>query len=237
VAACCSCQSLALLLAAVPRCLSSKYFFWDPDHAWLSLGRYGALREISWVASQHAAGAAAFRYYYLGFYIHSCPKMAYKAEYPPSELLCPQRQVWVRFGDTVREAFDHCPYVVLSDLPGVQIRPNLSVPRQLPAAAAAAAGMLAGAAAASSNGAGGLQGRAQSLSTEQQQQQVERPALDGQLLLVMKQPVRWGVLRESGLLDEGDVGVMEEQLTAWRRVVGETSRTLLYATAQDMLSV
>jgi hypothetical protein len=49
--------------------------------------------------------------------------------------------------------------------------------------------------------------------------------------------VRWGVLRESGLLDEGDVGVMEEQLTAWRRVVGETSRTLLYATAQDMLSV
>jgi arginine-tRNA-protein transferase len=36
------------------RCLSSKYFFWDPDYAWLSLGRYGALREIDWVRQAHA---------------------------------------------------------------------------------------------------------------------------------------------------------------------------------------
>ncbi|KAF6265845.1 arginine-tRNA-protein transferase [Scenedesmus sp. NREL 46B-D3] len=79
----------------LPRCLSSKYFFWDPDHAWLSLGRYGALREIEWVQQAHAGGASDLRYYYLGYYIHTCPKMAYKAEYAPSELLCPQRQVWV----------------------------------------------------------------------------------------------------------------------------------------------
>jgi arginine-tRNA-protein transferase len=225
----------AAAAAVFSRCLSSKYFFWEPDYAWLSLGRYGALQEISWVAKQHAAGAPDFRYYYLGYYIHSCPKMAYKAEYLPSELLCPQRQVWVRFGDPVRQAFDRSPYVVLSDLPGVQMRPNLSVPRQPPAAAAA--GTSAGAAdAPTGNGAGGLEMRAQNLSSEQQVQQLERQALDGQLLFVMKQPVRWGALRDSGLLDDGDIEIMEEQLTAWRTVVGETARTLLYATAQDMLS-
>jgi hypothetical protein len=36
------------------RCLSSKYFFWDPEYAWLSLGRYGALREINWMQQAHA---------------------------------------------------------------------------------------------------------------------------------------------------------------------------------------
>jgi hypothetical protein len=37
----------------------------------------------------------------MGYYIHNCPKMSYKAEYAPSELLCPQRQVWVRINQTV----------------------------------------------------------------------------------------------------------------------------------------
>jgi len=215
------------------RCLSSKYFFWDPDHAWLSLGRYGALREISWVADQHAAGAADLRYYYLGYYIHTCPKMAYKAEYSPSELLCPKRQVWVRISDTVRQALDRARYVVLSDLPGVQMQQNLSVPRLPPAGAAA----VQDGSGASSAGHGSMVGL-EKLSQEQQiqQRQRERQALDAQLLFVMKQPVRWGALRDSGVLDDDDISLLEEQLTAWRAAVGETSRTLLYATAQGLLS-
>jgi len=34
-------------------------------------------------------------YYYLGFYIHSCPKMRYKGAYVPSDLLCPETYTWV----------------------------------------------------------------------------------------------------------------------------------------------
>ena len=31
----------------------------------------------------------------MGFYIHSCPKMRYKAQYLPSEIVCPETLVWI----------------------------------------------------------------------------------------------------------------------------------------------
>ena len=74
----------------LPGCLSSKYLFWDPDYAFLSLGKYSALQEIGWV-KENQAYSASLQYYYLGYYIHSCCKMRYKAAYYPSELLCPLR--------------------------------------------------------------------------------------------------------------------------------------------------
>lgn len=74
----------------LPRCLSSKYLFWDPDLAFLSLGKYSALQEIDWV-KQSQLSCPSLEYYYLGYYIHSCNKMRYKAAYRPSELLCPLR--------------------------------------------------------------------------------------------------------------------------------------------------
>lgn len=74
----------------LPRCLSSKYLFWDPDYAFLSLGKYSALQEIDWV-KENQIHCPSLQYYYLGYYIHSCRKMRYKAAYHPSELLCPLR--------------------------------------------------------------------------------------------------------------------------------------------------
>lgn len=74
----------------LPRCLSSKYLFWDPDFAFLSLGKYSALQEISWV-KENQTHCPSLQFYYLGYYIHSCNKMKYKASYWPSELLCPFR--------------------------------------------------------------------------------------------------------------------------------------------------
>ncbi|KAH7672919.1 Arginyltransferase protein [Dioscorea alata] len=97
----------------LPRCLSSKYLFWDPEFSFLSLGKYSALQEINWVkeAGIHCPG---LQYYYLGYYIHSCSKMRYKAAYHPSELLCPLRYKWVPFY-IARPLLDEKPYVVLSD--------------------------------------------------------------------------------------------------------------------------
>lgn len=74
----------------LPKCLSSKYLFWDPDFAFLSLGKFTALKEIQWVREMQAH-CPNLEYYYLGYYIHSCNKMRYKAAYRPSELLCPLR--------------------------------------------------------------------------------------------------------------------------------------------------
>ncbi|KAI4370549.1 hypothetical protein MLD38_018894 [Melastoma candidum] len=105
----------------LPRCLSSKYLFWDPDVAFLSLGKYTALREISWV-KENQSHCPALQFYYLGYYIHSCKKMRYKASYRPSELLCPQRYQWVFF-DIVKTLLDRKKYVVLSDYAGTGDKP------------------------------------------------------------------------------------------------------------------
>lgn len=67
--------------------------------------------------------------------------------------------------------------------------------------------------------------------------QRQRQRLDAQLLFLLKQPVRWGALRESGMLDGEQVGELEERLAAWLAVVGETAAHLLYATPSDLLSV
>jgi hypothetical protein len=59
-----------------------------------------ALFEIEWVNNHVTAPPAnqnAFQYYYLGFYIHSCAKMRYKAQFRPSDLLCSDTQQWVPF--------------------------------------------------------------------------------------------------------------------------------------------
>ncbi|GAV85077.1 ATE_N domain-containing protein/ATE_C domain-containing protein [Cephalotus follicularis] len=102
----------------LPRCLSSKYLFWDPDYAFLSLGKYSALQEIGWV-KENQAHCHSLQYYYLGYYIHSCSKMRYKAAYRPSELLCPLRYQWVSF-DISRPLLDRKPYMVLSDFANLQ---------------------------------------------------------------------------------------------------------------------
>ncbi|XP_014495816.1 arginyl-tRNA--protein transferase 1 [Vigna radiata var. radiata] len=97
----------------LPKCLSSKYLFWDPDFAFLSLGKYSAFQEIGWV-KENQVYCPSLQYYYLGYYIHSCSKMRYKAAYRPSELLCPLRYQWVPF-DVARPLLDRRAYVVLSD--------------------------------------------------------------------------------------------------------------------------
>ena len=84
----------------LPRCLSSVYLFWDPDFASLSLGKVSALQEIAW-AQRASLKYPSLQYYYMGYYIHSCPKMRYKGAYEPSELLCPVRGTWVPLADCV----------------------------------------------------------------------------------------------------------------------------------------
>lgn len=97
----------------LPLCVSSKYLFWDPDFAALSLGSLAALKEIEFV-QQEGRACPSLEYYYLGYYIHTCPKMKYKAAYKPSELLCPVRFMWVPY-TAAEPLLDRAAFVVLSD--------------------------------------------------------------------------------------------------------------------------
>lgn len=59
---------------------------------------FGTYRELSLTRSLHGH-ASALQYYYMGFYIHTCPKMRYKASYNPSFLLCPEVYTWHPVGE------------------------------------------------------------------------------------------------------------------------------------------
>ncbi|KAL3050058.1 hypothetical protein OYC64_012164 [Pagothenia borchgrevinki] len=78
----------------LPTCVSSVYLYYHPDFSSLSLGSYSALREIAFTR-QLQKQSPKLCYYYLGFYIHSCPKMRYKGQYRPSDLVCPETYAWV----------------------------------------------------------------------------------------------------------------------------------------------
>ncbi|KAG7351981.1 arginyl-tRNA-protein transferase [Nitzschia inconspicua] len=76
----------------LPAGLSSVYLFYHPtfSHNLVALGKYAILKEI-----EYARDILKLPYYYLGYYIESCQKMRYKAEYKPSQILCPKYYHWV----------------------------------------------------------------------------------------------------------------------------------------------
>jgi hypothetical protein len=90
------------------------YVFYDPSLPHLQLGRYTALREIQWV-QQASITRPQLRWYYMGFYIHTCQKMRYKGEYEPSQLLCPVTHTWVDLDADCRRILDKHRFACLAD--------------------------------------------------------------------------------------------------------------------------
>ncbi|KAJ6629113.1 arginine-tRNA-protein transferase [Mycena sp. CBHHK59/15] len=86
------------VLDILPNCVSSVYFMYDSQWERFSIGKLSALREVSLAAEMQAAGAPEMASLYMGFYIHSCPKMRYKGEYSPSYLVDPETYDWFPLG-------------------------------------------------------------------------------------------------------------------------------------------
>ncbi|XP_044759815.1 arginyl-tRNA--protein transferase 1 [Coccinella septempunctata] len=76
----------------LPKGVSAVYFFYDPDYRELTLGTYGALKEVQ--LSRELYPSLGTTYYLMGFYVHSCKKMRYKGNMHPSDLLCPETYQW-----------------------------------------------------------------------------------------------------------------------------------------------
>jgi hypothetical protein len=79
---------------------------------------FGICREISLTRSLHGH-ASALQYYYMGFYIHTCPKMQYKASYNPSFLLCPEVYTWHPMSEC-KVRLNRNKYCRFNDDPSVQ---------------------------------------------------------------------------------------------------------------------
>ncbi|EUB55158.1 Arginyl-tRNA--protein transferase [Echinococcus granulosus] len=71
--------------------------------------------EIAFVRQLHRTYGSAvpaytdFTQYYMGYYIHSCAKMRYKAQYFPSYLACPETYAWVAL-EKCRRLLDRSKY-------------------------------------------------------------------------------------------------------------------------------
>jgi len=70
-----------------PRSLSALYTFFDPREAKRSLGSYAILRQIE------LARSGGRPWLYLGYWIPSCRKMSYKANFLPVEVRKPESKI------------------------------------------------------------------------------------------------------------------------------------------------
>ncbi|UNI19793.1 Arginyltransferase [Purpureocillium takamizusanense] len=96
------------VLDLLPDCVSSVYFLYHESIHSLTPGKIGALYEISLAIEE------GYRWWYPGFYIHSCPKMRYKIDYTPQFILDPQTLAWDPLDDEVLRLLDRKPFVSLS---------------------------------------------------------------------------------------------------------------------------
>uniref|UniRef100_A0A0B7ANR0 Arginyl-tRNA--protein transferase 1 n=2 Tax=Arion vulgaris TaxID=1028688 RepID=A0A0B7ANR0_9EUPU len=116
------------VLDILPASISSVYLYYDPDYSFMGLGVYSALREIALVRQLHLS-APDLKYYYMGFYIHSCQKMRYKGQYQPSYLVCPDTYEWVPI-EKCRPKLDVSKYSRLSET-GSDSQKNIDVNKVL----------------------------------------------------------------------------------------------------------
>ncbi|KAM4059260.1 arginine-tRNA-protein transferase [Hirsutella rhossiliensis] len=96
------------ILDLLPDCVSSVYFLYHESIHKYAPGKLGALFEIA------LATEGAYRWWYPGFYIHSCPKMRYKIDYSPQYILDPEALSWDPLDKEILGMLDRKPFVSLS---------------------------------------------------------------------------------------------------------------------------
>jgi len=205
------------------------YLFWEPECAALAPGRYTALAELRWAADAAAAGTPALAHYYMGYYIHTCAKMRYKAEYGPSDLLCPVTQRWVGLSPALLAALDAAPFVVLAALPGAASQPNLAPPLQL---AGGGGGGGSGSSGAPPGG-GRPRGAAapHALCSAAAEARVPADVLERQPVLLkgqLESAVPWGALKKAGIATPAGVRAIEASLSAWIARAGAAAAACVY---------
>jgi arginyl-tRNA---protein transferase len=108
------CYRLDGMLVAVgvvdllPQCVSAVYFMYHESVHQHNFGKLGALREIA------LAQEEGYRWWYAGFYIHSCVKMRYKGDYSPQYMLDPETYAWNPLDDDMKRRLDENEYLNLS---------------------------------------------------------------------------------------------------------------------------
>jgi arginine-tRNA-protein transferase len=94
----------------LPDCVSGVYFIYHSDYEKYSFGKLSALREACLAQEGH------YNYYYMGYYIHSCPKMRYKNDYAPQYVLDVNNLKWDPLDTKMMKLMETHKFVSLSRL-------------------------------------------------------------------------------------------------------------------------
>ena len=94
----------------LPHCVSGVYFIYHKDFEKWSFGKISALREAC------LALEGGYEYYYMGYYIHSCPKMKYKHDYQPQYFLDLETLEWDLLDDEAGRLLDKHHYLSMSNI-------------------------------------------------------------------------------------------------------------------------
>ena len=97
----------------LPRGLLCEYLYYDPEYRFIAPGVYTALHEIAFTQELFQLNPE-MQYYYMGFYVQSCPKMNYKSRYNAGYLLCPETYQYVPIARCVPK-LKASPYSRLAD--------------------------------------------------------------------------------------------------------------------------
>lgn len=93
------------VLDLLPHCVSGVYLLYHSDFEKWQFGKLSALREAA------LALDGGYRYYYMGYYIHSCTKMKYKGDYKTQYLLDPESYEWNPLDADLKRLMDRQKYV------------------------------------------------------------------------------------------------------------------------------
>lgn len=97
----------------LPRGILCEYLYYDPDYRFIAPGVYTALHEIAFTQKMFQVNPE-MQYYYMGFYVQSCPKMNYKSRYNAGYLLCPETYQYIPITKCVPK-LKASPYSRLAD--------------------------------------------------------------------------------------------------------------------------
>lgn len=96
------------VLDLLPHCVSGVYMLYHSDYEKWQFGKLSALREAA------LAIEGGYRYYYMGYYIHTCTKMRYKGDYKPQYVLDPESYDWNPLDGELKSLLSKKAYVSLS---------------------------------------------------------------------------------------------------------------------------
>ena len=101
------------ILDILPTYVVSIYFIYDPDIRFMTPGIYTCLCELELVQDLQQQ-YSNLTYYALGYYNHFSPKVSYKRQFGPQELLCNETDTFVPLSTSIPK-FAIKPYIRLAD--------------------------------------------------------------------------------------------------------------------------